>query len=289
MNPGLLAGLLAVVIPLAAYGLGKLARLRKYARLAQQTTVYSQYEAPALLTPAECGYVIDGSVGNKEVMGTLFHMTYRKLLSFDARAKSFALSQDVYPEALMNEFEYPVVSYIKENGPLTLQTVRSGDFVATNNQFMHLFKADIRKSLSQKDLLATQQLRDLLWTFRGGKAFFIIVYAALASGVLVWANTTWQPNNDFDALEQWILKFGLLAIMLPIAGLATLYVNLCLFLHNRGKGLPWAASALLSQNWDELVGYKLYLRVAEADRTSVATDVHDPNHAYVIALGLAKY
>lgn len=84
-----------------------------YFRLRRQLgsqTIIAMYESPRNLSPAEIGYMYDSKIDKTEIIGTLFDLEYRHIITIDRRG-NLALSGNA-PEGL-KDYEILLTSLIK--------------------------------------------------------------------------------------------------------------------------------------------------------------------------------
>lgn len=265
----------------AAFLIGLFLRYVKYQSIKRKNVILSQYENPFLLSPVECGYLIDGSISRKELAGTLFDMVNRNLLNYDSDSKMFLLAKNVYNENHTKDFEYIIISELRHKKHMTLD-----DFMKMDTTFFSTFASEVRKVLFKKSYLTKNSNFNFFWQIRGMSKIFFWAYVFFWLSVIYVSHNTWIPSSDFDSIDRWLIEFVFMVIAIPLILLIIAYINSVLYFYVRGLGIPWQGTKLLDIHWDEIVGYKLYLQVVEAPKYEDKIDSSNVHQAYCVALGL---
>ena len=267
--------------PLFMWVLGRITKLVAYYRARRKTTIYSQYDPPFNLAPAELGYLFEGSIGRSEIFGTLMDMQTRGLLDL---SKDGRYQLHKYRKGQMiHDFEYGLIAFFEQNGSTSLK-----DFEKNSgyNDLATAFTADVQQSLIEANYVEKTKLVDLFWKVRGLSAIIgapIVIFGFIYTLQLL---SVAKQESGFASIDIGIVSFFIILASSFSAIGCVLYTNFLILSFHKGYGLIWASTKKVHSGWDEIMGFRLYLQVVEAPKILTKQDFLNEYASYCLALNL---
>lgn len=282
-----------IITPLALFR-----RWYFYRRRLKKHVITAQYESPLDLTPAELGYLFDGRLRDREVGATIIHLLQRGLLHTKKTEDGNRIFSGPRIDDHLRSYEKKLIeeSDVEEGikGEDLLSRfigIHTQDFnipVATKT---HVFTLLVHDDLQKKSYVKNRSLLAFLWGSWRISAFlcFVILYVPL---VLLWGYQTLQ-SGTVD-LVQLGMVLVLATIISSVFFLPFLIVGMILNYY-RGSivGREWMITPKLERLWPQIVGYRQYVQLVEADRLDFDNErlkkiSRNDALSYAIALGFVK-
>lgn len=282
-----------IITPLALFR-----RWYFYRRRLKKHVITAQYESPLDLNPAELGYLFDGKLRDREVGATIIHLLQRGLLHIKKTDNGNRIFSGPRIDDNLRSYEKKLIEEADIEGGISGEDllkrfigIHTQDFnipVATKTQVFTLLVHD---DLQKKSYVKNRSLLAFLWGSWRISVFlcFVILYFPLA---LLWGYQTLQ-SGTVDLL-QLVMVLALATIISSVFFIPFLIVGMILNYY-RGSivGREWMITPKLERLWPQIVGYRQYVQLVEADRLEFDNDrlkklSKNSALSYAVALGFVK-
>jgi hypothetical protein len=284
-------GLLCVGLVVARLVAALRALLRRRQQIVERTVI-AEYAVPDKLSPAELGYVIDGTFGSNELLATIAQLYAKDAVQLTALpAGDFSIRVSPVGEELqIDDSESAVLGYLRSLPAGETRWGQMNSVVSDTAGAQADFEDAVLSSLVVKGLLQRAALASLLFRKRLASAFAALV--ATVAIMLPWR------IHEHQAVAATGLSSGYAAIdddtNLLVMGVATLvvwllsfmYCNLLAYVYVHHDGVPTGATEELMDLWPDVAGFRLFLKETEFVRLQHDLNPRDPAMAYCLALGL---
>lgn len=263
-----------IIFPLVVRAISRL-RLK---RMSRARTIVALYESPKGLTPAEIGYIYDASLGNHEVVATVFDLEYRDIATIDQKGGVSINAITVGAQQL------------KSHEKFIMRCITRGEYTSVLQNLsivnMQLFKQQVNMGLVSKDLVRAQFY---LRVFFGGLKMIRNVFFFYSSLIVLSVSSLFfvSPLSVGEILL--VGTISLIGFTLLFAPFYVILGSILTFMYIRLDGMRWIGTKRLRQTWPDIEGYRMYIRQAQLNRLNFASEELrikslERDFAYAVAL-----
>lgn len=284
-----------IIVPLAFF-------MRRVIRRQQlrSSIVTAQYEPPAGLSPAEMGYLFDGSFGEAETVGTIIDLLQRGVLKQHPNDKKHIFVSTKIPDKLtvLEKCLVKLIESKKEGASIKSLTYgflktdwhTGGESWGVPAGKKYYYNEIIHNDLKQRGFVKGHSA----WHFitQSVRMDIYLLFILVVLPLLTWNSINFVRNGGIEFKELFNIM-GLLA-MVPVL-LIPFFLPAMVLAYIRAKivGRTWIRTPKLKKIWPQIEGFREYIRLTEQDRLSFETTLLKDkarNRAlpYSIALGLSN-
>ncbi len=241
-----------------------------YRRRLKRSMITAEYEAPLGLNPAEIGYLFDGKLREREVAATIIYLIQ----------KGFLHMKKVNQEKRI--FAGPRVgNNLKTYEKKLIEEADNQDGVVASQLLSRFtnYKSENFDGIATRELIFTQLVHSDLHRRQYVKGSFVKYFltSSLKITFLLQIVLVYLPLIILfilATLDTGTADFALLATLMITAFFVSLLLWLPFFIaamilnYFRGRilGREWIITDKLKRLWPQLVGYRQYIKLVEADR-----------------------
>ena len=270
-----------------------------YRRRLKKNIITAEYEPPLGLNPAEIGYLFDGKLREQEVGAMIISLVQRGLLhvkKLDGKKLIFAGpriddSVKTYEKKLIDEAD--TVDGVSAEQLLGRFTTRTsiGKKTVTFGSKEFLFSRLVHEDLRKRHYIKGSFLMPFIYTSFKITLLLEFVLIVIPTGILyVLASLQTGTFN----LEMTLTAL-MLALALCVFSLVPLFIASMILAIIRGRiiGRDWIITETLERLWPQLVGFRQYIQLVEADKlafhsSNLETSSKNDILPYAVALGYVK-
>lgn len=287
----ILTGIALIGGLVAARSLGALSSWIRSRRRTADHTIVAEYQALAVMTPAELGYCIDGNFGDNELFATILWLYAHDLVTLSAKGNDIMIGAiNAQNETSIGDVESMVLGCVRSAplGVISWHGLSSN--VAKITGVQSDFKSAVVASMADKGLLEQGGLVLMLFRIRLVSILFATVaWAAFCIPLYIIIQPNFQSTYYQTEAMRLDRDVSILALMPVVVALwfgCYMYANLALHLYARHDGVPTGATKALNQLWPDVAGFQLFLKQTEFVRLQHDLDLKDPSLPYCLALGM---
>jgi len=241
------------------------------------------YESPSKLSPAEIGYLYDTKISKNELVGTLFNLEDRKIISISSSGKLKQINDSIR----LSEFEEYICSLVRRG---TLTSINE----KLDSTIYQTFSSMVRESLVSSEYMQDNLLSGFISSSL--KIALRIYIVSVVTFIAYWFITAYY----FHALDFALGEYGkisILVILMFIIISATYFIlyiiagAILTLIFVKINGTIWIGTKKLKKIWNDIEGYKIYIRQAQLDRlkfenNEIKKASNEKDFAYAVALGM---
>jgi hypothetical protein len=268
-------------------------------RRLKKNVITAEYEPPLELNPAEVGYLFDGKLREQEVGAVIISLVQRGLLhvrKIEGQKRIFAgprVDEHVrtYEKKLLDEAD-------KEEGVTAEQllgrfTTRShmGKKTVTFGSKEFLFSQLVHNDLRHRGYIKEKFTSSFLYaSFK--IALLLEILLVFVPVIVLYIRASLQMGT-FNLAT--FLATSLIALLLLLFTFVPLFISAMILVLIRSKivGREWIITEKLRRLWPQIVSYRQYIQLVEADKLEfqskqLETASKNDILAYAVALGYVK-